>query len=340
MDGRQVTLKPDGTWVFVTPPAEPSAAAPKYTKSAAATKKVDAPYGQFAVWIDPNRWNELKREPGKILFQHTNGQAWALIFAEALGVPTGVLKEAALENARSADPNMHVVFEERRIVNGREVLCMKMEGNLKGLPFRYYGYYYGGASGSIQVVTYTLQSAFDQNEPDFTELLSGLEIKDQPLPEPPPAPAAPSGPKEITLNGGAVSVTYDAQKWQEPKTSADGKITLTHAKGAGFALIVAETLDLPLDALPDVALSNAKDADPGAQITFREKRKVGDTEVWCLKMSATISKSLPITYYGYYYGGAAGAVQVLTYTTPSKFAEYEADFTELLNSLRIKPKTP
>jgi hypothetical protein len=44
---------------------------------------------------------------------------------------------------------------------------------------------------------------------------------------------------------------------------------------------------------------------------------------------------VPVTYYGYYYGGPAGAVQVLTSTGRSLIRSYEKDFLEFLSGLRV-----
>jgi hypothetical protein len=181
-DGRKVVLRSDGTWAFAPSPAVRSSNAVRFVKSPKATTKVSAPFGKFALWIDPNRWTESKSENGKITLKHVNGQGYATIISEALGVPTSTLKDLALDNVRRVDPNAQLVAQENRVVNDRDVLCLQMNASLKNLPFTYYGYYYGGSSGNVQVVTYTLQSAFAANKQEFTELLNGLEISDQPLP--------------------------------------------------------------------------------------------------------------------------------------------------------------
>jgi hypothetical protein len=99
-------------------------------------------------------------------------------------------------------------------------------------------------------------------------------------------------------------------------------------------MIIAERLSIPLDSLPDIALSNAKDADPNAKIVLREKRSVGGVDVWFLKLAST-SNGIPLIYYGYYYGGKAGTVQVLAYTGANLITEYDKDFLEFLNGLRV-----
>jgi hypothetical protein len=182
-DGRRVVLRPDGTWVPLAKPVEATApaASGRYSKPAGATRKVTAPVDDFVLWVDPARWTESKREAGRIIFQHKNGQAYAMFITDPLSMPTDAMKNIVLVNARKADPDLRIVSEAKRNVNGRDVLCLQLQGKVQGLPFQYYGYYYGGSSGNLQVVTYTLQSAFAANEQDFADLLNGLVVSDKPV---------------------------------------------------------------------------------------------------------------------------------------------------------------
>ena len=59
-------------------------------------------------------------------------------------------------------------------MNGTPVTCMEITGTTQGIPFHYFGYYYSGKGGSIQVITYTGESLFEQYRTDFQELLNGF----------------------------------------------------------------------------------------------------------------------------------------------------------------------
>ena len=61
-------------------------------------------------------------------------------------------------------------------MNGRELTSLKFNATVKGIQLTYYGYYYGGKEGTIQVLCYTGQSLFDKYERDFTEFLDGLVV--------------------------------------------------------------------------------------------------------------------------------------------------------------------
>ena len=100
-------------------------------------------------------------------------------------------------------------------------------------------------------------------------------------------------------------------------------------------MVIPEPNSTPLDSLPEIALKNANSAGSGAKIISQEKRNVHGQDVWCIKIASTVNKA-PVTSYGYYYGGGAGTVQVITYANTSAFSDYEADFNELLNSFQAK----
>ncbi|HYE14069.1 MAG TPA: hypothetical protein VD968_06480 [Pyrinomonadaceae bacterium] len=192
--GREVILYPDGTWKYasdVRPPAPAgggiSVVAP-VVKADPSKTLFKTERGSFGIRYDPSKWQPARRpaggEPGQQSFNLVRGDGYAVMITEELPIPTNTLRNIALENARAAAPDARIVFEERRTVNGREVLCMKIEGTIQQIPFIYYGYYYGGKAGTIQMLTYTGQSLFAKYEADFTEFLNGLEIYEQ---ETPPA---------------------------------------------------------------------------------------------------------------------------------------------------------
>ncbi len=332
-DGKQVILNPDGTWRHF------DALRTRYEKSPSATQKIKAPFGDFAIWIDPAIWHQSKEgAPGRLSFENLNGENYAMVVSERIPIQTESLDDIALSNVRDVDPNAKITLQEKRIVNGREVLCLQIEASNKNIPFTYYGYYYGGTSGTIQVVTFTVRSAFAKNEPASTQFLNGLEVYDSEYRVSPIATKEnqPSGQlHQITLNSGKFVVIYDSQKWKEEKSSEPGRVSLGHVAGDGYAMVIAEGIQVPLDSLPELALSNAQDSAPDTKITFRQKRSVNGVELWCLRLEGT-TKGIAFTHYGYYYGGKAGTIQLITFTGTSLFGEYEKDFTELLNALHIK----
>jgi hypothetical protein len=100
-----------------------------------------------------------------------------MIIAERLAIPMDKLKALALVNAKQASPDMKVVEESRRNVNGVEVLTMRFEGTVNGVRFAYLGLYYGGEQGAVQVLTYTGRNLFEEYRSVMEEFLNGFKLK-------------------------------------------------------------------------------------------------------------------------------------------------------------------
>jgi len=188
-DGRKILVYPDGTWKpadEVRPGGSPGSNNPSVTNNPpAGNAKVfeKAPQGLFGVWVDEQKWTKTQSDnPAiKTTFIHKGEDSYAMIIGERVQLSLNVLKKAAMTNAKKVAPDATVIFEERRLVNGRQVLCLEITGTLQQTAFIYYGYYYGGPEGTLQVICYTTPNLFDQYKSDFDEFLSGIQIG-QPMP--------------------------------------------------------------------------------------------------------------------------------------------------------------
>ena len=176
-DGRKVVLYSNNTWKFAPETVAASAASGGHSRPASATSVVDIHAGVTRLSYDPARWTqEAGTDRTKMTFQHADGDGYALIIRERLQMSLDALKEIALSNAVQAAPDARIVFEEPRVVNGTKVLCLIIEGTTSGVAFTYYGYYYSGKSGIVQIVTYTGQNLFEEYKPDFEDFLNGFEV--------------------------------------------------------------------------------------------------------------------------------------------------------------------
>ena len=203
-DGRKVFLYPDGTWKLAEQ-AQPQSSPVVGNSSPGANKPgpgnppvmgqnsnteggnnspvnskvfVKAPQGEFGVWVDQQKWtqNPSNNDPIKITFIHQGETSYAMIIGEKAHLSLDTLERAALINAKKAVPDITLLFKEKRVVSGKSVLCMQMTGTVQGTSFMYYGYYYGGPEGTLQVICYTTPQLFDQAKADFDELLSSITI--------------------------------------------------------------------------------------------------------------------------------------------------------------------
>ncbi len=170
-DGRKVLLKENGQWQFVD---EATNTASK--KSLAVFK---AKGNKIWVYYNPTVWKQQPGDnPNRTEFRHKDGDVYGLVIAERITMTLDALKEVALNNAKSVAPDTRIILEEKRQVGGKTVLCMQMEGTIDGIPFTYYGYYYTGKAGTLQLLTYTSQNLFSEYEKEMASFLNGLVINE------------------------------------------------------------------------------------------------------------------------------------------------------------------
>lgn len=146
-------------------------------------------------------------------------------------------------------------------------------------------------------------------------------------------PTSPSS-HPLSLRDLQKSVQYDPRKWQQyTELTDDRRLLLRHRNGDGAAVVGASRIVVPLESVPDLELAFLRRADPGARITFKERRQVNGTDVMFLKAEATV-KGILFSYYTYFYNDGVGSHQILATTGRNLIDEYDRDFMEILNGLR------
>jgi hypothetical protein len=145
--------------------------------SAGATTRLELSGGKAFLSFNPRTWKEVPSgEVGKRMFEHADGLGFATVIAERIDVPTEQLRDRALADMRKTASEVRVVTEQRRRVNGTDMLSLQTDVTVQGIPLTYLGYYYGGASGTVQVVTYTQRAQFADARREFEEFLDGLRV--------------------------------------------------------------------------------------------------------------------------------------------------------------------
>ncbi len=66
--------------------------------------------------------------------------------------------------------------EEKRTVNGLEVLMLKWTVKSERGTLTYLGYFYSEEAGAIQLITWASQKAFPRKRPELEALLNGFEV--------------------------------------------------------------------------------------------------------------------------------------------------------------------
>jgi hypothetical protein len=185
-DGKVVLLRDDGTWIYEPEPKKdaPQNGVEKFEKDPKSVAAYKGKRGKFTLYLIPGRWTQ-KETPSspdaEVQFAHKDGDVFGMVIAERLEMPVETLKQVAVGRVQKLDKDFKIVEEGKRIVNGRQVLFVIMDANIKGIPLTYFVYYLAGPEGSIQVFTFTGRSLFKEYRQDMQAFLNGFQLA--PLPD-------------------------------------------------------------------------------------------------------------------------------------------------------------
>ena len=80
--------------------------------------------------MNTNKWSFKKATVNKEAeyeLRLKDGDLYGLIITEAISIPLETLKSIALENAKNVAPDIRVIKEEFRNINGNKVLLIQMK---------------------------------------------------------------------------------------------------------------------------------------------------------------------------------------------------------------------
>jgi hypothetical protein len=182
-NGDEVTLYSDGTWAYDDLEGMEDAEIlmnPKtFTKGESATFLLKSSKNNFGFYLNPKEWSFTKEgsnSAAEYELQLKSGDLYGMIISEQVEIPLENLREIAISTAKTAAPDLQVVKEEYRMVNGLKMLHLQMNGTMQGIKFSYYGYYYSNESGTTQYVTFTSQNLMDSYREQCDALLNGLIV--------------------------------------------------------------------------------------------------------------------------------------------------------------------
>lgn len=182
--GEEVFLYDDGTWKYKENPIEEKEIhvnTKRFTKNKESSFLLKSNKVNVGIWLNPKKWSFNKAEgasESEYQFELKSGDLYGMLIAEKIEIPLETMRLIALENGREAAPDLHIVKEEYRKVNGLKVLLLQMNGTMQGVKFSYYGYYFSNSNGTLQFITYTAQNLLEEHKGTCEELLNGLvELK-------------------------------------------------------------------------------------------------------------------------------------------------------------------
>ncbi|MBD0401989.1 hypothetical protein [Flammeovirga sp. EKP202] len=184
--GEEVFLYDDGTWKYqdenVLKETEIATNPKKYKKDKKSTFLIKSQSVNVGYWINPKVWSFSKGKENpeaEYEFKLKNGDLYGMIISEQVEIPLATMKGIAFDNAKSIAPDLRIVKEEYRDVNGLKVLHLQMNGTMQGIKFSYFGYYYSNENGTVQFITYTSQNLLQKYKPVSETLLNGLVLLDE-----------------------------------------------------------------------------------------------------------------------------------------------------------------
>lgn len=179
--GEKVSLFPDGTWKYTQGKedviSEIKMNGQKFDRNPKSDFLIKSSKFNIGVWINPKQWTFEKEKPeesAEYTFRKKGGDLYAMLIAEKVQIPLESLKDIALENAKDAAPDIKLIKEEYRMVNGKKMLMLEMAGTIQGMRFMYHGYYYSNENGTVQFIAYTGEKLMKENLTEIEMLLNGL----------------------------------------------------------------------------------------------------------------------------------------------------------------------
>ena len=135
----------------------------------------------------------------------------------------------------------------------------------------------------------------------------------------------------------AMSLVPNVWKKSEKPSNAVAEVEFVDNENDAYAMVIAERISIPLEALKNAAVQNMRAVDNDAAIVKEEKRVVNGKPVLAMIMNVK-TQGAAFTFYSYYYTGDEGSFQVVTWTGQNLFKELQPELEEFLNGFEILKK--
>lgn len=188
-DGREVVLFENGTWKFKSDSINTTSATStdtivtnpnSYKKTTAASFLIKSKIFNVGVYMNPEKWTYSLPKPNETTpeyrFFAKSQNGYAMMLTEKTEIPLEKWPYIALINAQKAAVDAQIVKSEYRTVNGVSLVCVQLKGTIQGIKFVYLGYYYSNKNGSVQFLTYTSESLFEQSKKELEDFLNGFIV--------------------------------------------------------------------------------------------------------------------------------------------------------------------
>lgn len=179
--GEEVILYDDGTWAYLNEDLITQLEIPtneeKFVKDEKSTFLLKSNNVNIGFHLNPKLWSfkkAIENPDAEYELQLKGEDLYGMIISEKVEIPLETLRSIAIENGKSVAPDLKIMKEEYRTVNGLKLLLLQMNGTMQGIKFSYYGYYYSNTNGTVQFITYTSQNLLNSYIPEIENLLNGI----------------------------------------------------------------------------------------------------------------------------------------------------------------------
>ena len=132
----------------------------------------------FFVTYDPGKWTGDPSCPkaSELCLRHRLLPTSIVIAAGREELPPFRLHEIATATGTAGMADAKIISEQRKTVNGSDVLAVHAEGAIDGAKVTTYGYYFVGKQGYVFFMSYTPTPSFAACENEITAMLDGLNV--------------------------------------------------------------------------------------------------------------------------------------------------------------------
>ncbi len=174
-NGKTVQLNDDGTWKYVNPQNN--------NMNKGASNCLSSKLVPVQICPDPRYWKKanLPSSDYEYFFNNANGSLYWGMITEGVPLGRSFFKTSILDNAANVAKGGRdgvKIYKDTTVKIGSDTWnYLEYSINLNDMIFRYGNYYTGvGDKGSIQILFFTIDSAFDKYRPEMEKTIKSLKI--------------------------------------------------------------------------------------------------------------------------------------------------------------------
>ncbi|RHX79936.1 hypothetical protein DLM76_14245 [Leptospira yasudae] len=139
---------------------------------------------------------------------------------------------------------------------------------------------------------------------------------------------------ELKSESGEFTIWYNPKKWNQSaqKSNKVSEFEFENKKRSGYAMVIFEGLEIPMESFPELLVVNAKAIDPNAHLIETTDCKINGKAGKLIKYAALFS-GMKFIFYSFVTSSSRGSIQFTTYTLENRFDLEKEEFEKLLSGL-------